>query len=561
MEMKIVKNNVKKVCDELGVDFYNNSPWVILTALIKLAPIGSNNINIMNFGEAGLGKSFNYQFVPENSRRIVSQVITNADLRGNKISKKRIPLLNFPLLIVEEKVKFDSDSTDTLKTAMSSKAYYSEVEDKEVKTHTSIVSNFNAPQEIFQNFNINFELLREKIGLEEDSFLTRFHFFVPHFRELGEYKYIPDKYPSKEFMENLLALRKTKLDIKFWANNSRANINKNKALEAILKIVYMDNLDYINSLPEKIINGWANIVEFFSYRTDEKKFITENSKVIFSEIFFDTTVEKLWLSKDFLVGKAGNNLYRLELYKKLNTEKNRIDLEKIIDEKYIKSYKIPENFILGKEIEEKKRMTNSYELEGRKKEKVEKVDHRKREIIQKILDLVSEDLLSFKVFSVRPSEIQILLNTPTKYDIENLIDYTGCITKKIYTSSRKIFQLYPDNEVWSNSLENSKKWIKFIEYFSEILRKHLNDFNSSNEVLIKFVTIQRKKFLEKLVVNISSKNNEFSLKLESLINVYSTVNQEKEKIDLYLFDEFLQESKNTSDFFLINQDTLDVIYV
>lgn len=290
-----------------GIDVNKHCPYMILISLLRKLPLVSAGLNIMNYGDAGTGKSQSYDREEANQYvYICDDKPSVAQLRGNAKNDTK-PLLEYSVMVIEEATTGDLEFKEVMKQIKTSNHYKIRDSGEDRETEVSIVENSNVEtEELFKNGRINYQVLKMT-----ESMLSREHLLLPHSKEyLGDFIY--EESPNDLiFNIALIGLRhKGKISLN---TGRRETDNQLKVLFAICKLFFPERANEENlleTLDTKLLDAFTSLISFFSYNQKTGiSFLNEETAWLFAVIYGIEAEEILFLQEHLFGVQTSNFVY------------------------------------------------------------------------------------------------------------------------------------------------------------------------------------------------------------------------------------------------------------
>ncbi|ERT69417.1 hypothetical protein HMPREF0202_00687 [Cetobacterium somerae ATCC BAA-474] len=242
---------------------------VIMSSIVKLAPIAEPKISILLCGQRSEGKSVLYDSLGFENINILSEPITSAQLRGDakktSDSDKNEAIFSKDICIFEECTTLPLAIISEFKNLLTSYSYNLN-KTKQTTSNLSCVFIGNSYTDIISNndFTIDKLLSNFSAALKDEAFLSKQAALVPHYKDfLGKRNYNKiepehfDKFGKSlvELRPHTIDLSKIKIDDKF---DSRAKGLITKLTSGIIKVMYLDKIP-----PNHVIDGIVEYASFF----------------------------------------------------------------------------------------------------------------------------------------------------------------------------------------------------------------------------------------------------------------------------------------------------------
>ncbi|MEQ3306503.1 BREX system Lon protease-like protein BrxL [Fusobacterium varium] len=321
---KSLQERFEAVMNALGKNYLTQELYYYFIYLIELLPYVKNNIHLMIIGDKGTGKTGCMAYSDKNY--MMSEMPTEAELRGSKNDSTKKPLLDYPILFLDEIGDYaTNDSMGIIKSFETNNSYTNRENEKAI-SKCSIIKCGNNKGKI-DNFKdlIAYNVLKGIPNIwKKEAILDRQTALLYHSDNLK----LTDEcfiQAGKEALNinillNALAYAREKDEIRDSVKNikidsnisSRKNNIIKKSLSGLLDILYPDK-----EPEEYILTGLLDIILHFNLILENQHyspFKIKNSKFLLELISpKELNIEDGYLLKNRILLHSGDCYYKIAL--------------------------------------------------------------------------------------------------------------------------------------------------------------------------------------------------------------------------------------------------------
>lgn len=291
---KSLQERLEEVMKSLGKNYLSQELYYYFIYLVELLPYVRNNTHLMIIGDKGTGKTGCMAYSDRNY--MISEMPTEAELRGSKITSNKKALLDYPILFLDEIGDYAANVSIGIIKSFETNNSYTNKDNEKTVSNCSIIKCGNDKNKIpnFRNLTASNILNGIPETWQQEAILDRQTALLYHsdnlklsdecFMQAGEEALninilLNSLAYSRERNEIRSSVENIKIDIDI--SNRKSNIIK-KALSGLLDILYPDKE------PEKyIIDGLLDIILHFNLILENQHyspFKMKNARFLFELI-------------------------------------------------------------------------------------------------------------------------------------------------------------------------------------------------------------------------------------------------------------------------------------